>query len=329
MGTQRVLRGAAATLTYVNLDADGVAADAAGAVTVGVTRADGTVLVAAGTATTKPGATTGIYTVGLTPTQTAQLDLLTATWTVGVLTAAARTTEHLVVGGFMFSVDQLRTARTGMDDVATYDNPAVIAARSVVEAEAEWICARSFVPRYSRVTLNGTGESTVLTGITDIRSVRSLRIYSAPGSATYTTMSAGQLAQLTWSTENGELRRNDGAVFPQGYGTVVLEAEHGLTAPEEDMRAAAMQRCVDVLRDPDSPVPDRATRYERADGWQYDLKADDDSFTTGIDDVDRVYGRYSLRRRPGGSAGDGRADRAASRPLTFDPQQGALYRGNR
>ena len=130
MGTQRVLRGAAATLTYVNLDADGVAADAAGAVTVGVTRADGTVLVAAGTATTKPGSTTGIYTVGLTPTQTAQLDLLTATWTVGVLTAAARTTEHLVVGGYMFSIDELRSARTGMDDVATWPTADMIAARA-------------------------------------------------------------------------------------------------------------------------------------------------------------------------------------------------------
>lgn len=330
MATQRILRGAAATLTYVHQDADGRVANAVGGVTVGATRADGTVLIAAGTVATVPGGT-GIYTVALTAAQTAQLDTITATWTVGGVTAAARSTTHLIVGGYLFSLDEMRKSQPGCEDTSRYPDAALIDARAAVEDEAEWICDRSFVPRYSRVTVNGTGDTTVVTGLADIRSIRSLRVYPSPGSSTYTTFTATQLAQLTW-TADGVLRRNDGARFDQGFGTVVIEAEHGLSEPAADMRIAAMVRCFDVLTNPNSSQPDRAVRYERADGWQFDLTPELDEFSTGIDSVDRVYGRFSRRKQAtgaGAGGAGGRVDRPASRALTFEPQSGALYRGYR
>lgn len=317
---QRILRGAAATLTYVHEDANGVQSTPASAPTVGVTRSDGTVLIAAGTASTT--VSPGVYSVALTAAQTATLDELTATWTIGGVTAAARTTTHLIVGGFMFSIADLRAFEPGLEDELNYPATAVIAARCAVEDEVEWICDRSFVPKYERVTINGTGDTTVLTGVPDIRTVRSLRVYSAPGSSSYTSFTAGQLAQLTW-TADGELRRNDSDVFDVGFGTVVVELEHWYQLTD-DMRNAALLRCASILREPNSAVPDRATRYQRDDGWEFDLTGGDDEFTTGIPDVDRVYGRRSRRKQ-----GKDRRDRPASRQLNFDPQYAGLYRGGR
>jgi hypothetical protein len=321
--TQRILRGAPATLTYEHLDADGEALDATGALTVGVTRADGTVVLAPGTATVKPGGSTGRYTVALTAAQTAQLDLLTATWSDAAAPTAARTTVHAVVGAFMFSVAELRAFEKGFDDVAEYPSPKLIAARNHAEDEVERICDRVFVPRYRRVVLDGTGEDTVLTGCSEIRTVRSVREYASTGSATYTTFTASQLAGLV-PTPDGALRRTDGRVFDFGFGTVVVELEHGLTVWGDDLRDAVMTRAADRARRFDSQIPERAARYTGADGFSFDLTIPDE-FSTGIPAVDAVYGspRYS-RRNQGG-------DRSApaSRTLSYDPQFFGLYRGGK
>jgi hypothetical protein len=78
---------------------DGAAVDP-GAATVGITRADGTILVAAGTATAGTG--TAPRTFNLTTTHTALLDRLTVTWTS--VTKGTIVSYVEVVGGFWFSL---------------------------------------------------------------------------------------------------------------------------------------------------------------------------------------------------------------------------------
>ncbi len=318
---QRILRGATATLLYDLLDADGEAVNATGTLTVGVTRADGTLVLPAGTPTVKPAGTTGRYTVGLTAAQTATLDVLTATWADSATPTAARSTTHLIVGGFMFSIADLRASEPGLDDTGTFPSPLIIAARNKVEDEAEEICDRSFVPRFSQVTVDGTGEDTIITGVSEIRTVRSIRIYDSPGSATYTSFTAAQLAGVVASPD-GQLRRTDGGVFDWGFGNVVVAVEHGLTEPRDDLREAAMIRCVDRIRRKDSQIPERALRYQRDDGFSFELDVPDE-FTTGIPAVDAVYQRYSRRRQVGGK------DAPVSRTLSLDPQFYGIFRGGR
>lgn len=316
---QRILRGAPATLAYEHLDADGAAVDAAGTMTVGVTAADGTVVLAAGTTTVH--GVTGAYSVALTGAETAQLGVLTATWSdsAAAAAAAARTSSHEVVGGFMFSIAQVREFEPGLEDAADFPAGVIVDRRLEVEDEAEWICDIAFVPRYRRLTLDGGGDKSIVAGVRAIRRVRSVRTYSSAGSSSYTAMSAGQLAGLV-VTVDGLIRRTDGGLFEVGHGNIVIEVEHGLDEPPGDLRVAALVRMADRLQRPDSGIPTRARSYSAMDGFSYDLTIPDE-FTTGIPAVDAVYTRHSRRQR-----GDG-SQAPASRPMNFDPQYNSLYRG--
>lgn len=316
---QRILRGAAATLVYFHLDADGEAAAASGTLTVGVTAADGTVIKAAGSGTTADPDVTGRYTVALTPAQTASLNLLTATWTDSAAPTVGRTTDHEIVGGYIFSLADVRAHNPNLESEAEYASELIIAKRLEVEDEVEDICDVAFVPRYQRVVVDGTGSNEVLAGVQMIRTIRSCRIYASTGSTSYTSLNASQLAGLVF-TRDGLVRRTDGGSFDYGLGNIVLEVEHGYTAPPADLRTAVLDRLHDRLIDPNSAIPSRARAYTAADGFSYELTRSDE-FSTGIPSVDAVYQRYSLRKKNG----DGAAP--ASRTINFDPQWNGLYRG--
>lgn len=316
---QRILRGAAATLVYDHLNADGEAVAATGTLTVEVTTADGTVVKAAGSATTPDGDVTGRYTVTLTPAQTSSLNLLTATWTDSAAPTVGRTTEHEIVGGYIFSLADVRGHNPNLEAEAEYAAPLIIAKRLEVEDEVEDICDVAFVPRYRRVFVDGSGSHEVLAGVHMIRTVRSCRIYASTGSSSYTSLSAAQLAGLV-VTRDGLVRRTDGGTFDYGLGNIVLEVEHGYTTPPADLRTAVLDRLHDRLMDPNSAIPSRARAYTAADGFSYELTRADE-FSTGIASVDAVYQRYSMRKKNGGDAAP------ASRTLNFDPQWGGLYRG--
>lgn len=318
--SQRILRGAAATLSYEHLTYIGQRANAAGTITVKVDKADGTNVLPAGTATAQP--SVGMYTVDLTPAQTSSLELLTATWTDSTAVAAPRTTTHEIVGGFLFTIDDVM-AEQGASD---YDLRMIIERRAEVEDECEWITDIAWVPRYRRLTLDGTGEDLIVTGIREIRSVRSARIYSSAGAASYTSLTSPQLAGLV-KTADGQLRRTDNDVWPAGFGNVVLEVEHGADRPPNDLRVAASIRCVDALFRPDSALPLRAKSWTDSAGVSYDLEIPD-QFSTGIPRVDSVYHRHS-RRVSSTMSGAGKAAGPASRTLSYDPQFFGLFRGGR
>lgn len=314
-GVQRVLRGSAATLRLETLNADGTIAAPGGTVTVGVTTADGTEVLPAGTAT---GGSAGSYTVAVSAAQTAALGQLQAEWTNGTTTWA---TKHDVVGGFFFSLAAIRAfdAVLGAGAANPFTDDELLTARQAVEEEAERICDRAFVPRYQRVTVDGSGTGELLVGVNDIRRVRTARVYSSAGSVSYTALGASALAGLVYG--QGTVRRTDSDVWDEGTGNVVLEVEYGL---DDVLRSDLVTPLLVLLRhritEPGSDVLDRATAYQPGDGSFSPLDLTAGPYRTGIQLVDAALGRYSLRTQGDGSAGSGGQGgagmRPASRPLS-------------
>lgn len=316
---QRILRGVTATLQVTLVDQYGTAADAAGAVTVHVTRGDGTDVLPAGTATTH--GATGIYTVALTPAQTASLDLLTAVWS-DAGDGSTTTTLIDIAGGFFFSIADVRNFDAGLT-AGKFPDAVVLAKRQQVEDECEWICDVAFVPRYRRVVLNGSGESTLNLPDNMIRTVRSVRTYTAP--TTYTSFTATQLAALDLADPNGIITRTEsGAYFPEGRGNTVIEYEHGYDRPPSDLAEASLFRIRNVLNRPTTGVPDTAQQVSTPEGETYRLDQPS-AYKTGMPNVDGTYARYSMRERPGTDGGAV----PASRRLDFDPQYTSLFHAGR
>lgn len=297
-------------------DQDGDAADAVGQLTVQVTAADGTVVLAAGTPTDRTG--TGQYTVDLTSAQTAQLNLLTATWTDA---GAGRTvtTMHEIVGGFLFSLADARASNDGLlADKAKYPDALVLATRQEVEEEAEWICDVAFVPRYQRVIIDGEATIDIVVPYNKIRTVRSVRTYPVTGGTQYIAFTPAQLAGLAIG-DDGTLTRTDFAAFDEGRSNIVVELEHGWDSPPADLKRAALTRLRSRLNFDKGAVNDRATSFTAENGQTYKLSTADE-YSTGIPEVDAAYTRYSLRRQDGGAY-------PTSRQLNFDPQRYSIFHG--
>ena len=311
---QQLLRGVAGTLSWQNVDADGEAAAPAGAVTVEVTRADGTVLAAAGSATTGSGSSPRTY--ALTAAQLATLDNLTAVWTDGG-DASTHTTYVEVVGGFYFSVADARAEETSLK-VDKYSDTRVRAKRQEVEEEFEFICGTAFVPRYRRATFDGDDTNQLLLPDRRIRRIRSVRVYS--DADTYVAYTAAQLAALVID-DGRTLRRTGTDVFTAGIGNIVVEYEHGHERPTKQLKTAAMTRLRLMLNETKGGIPDRATRFTAGNDGTYELDTAD-KYSTGYPDIDAVLSRYSERGGTSGSA-------AYSRPFDFDPQRTSLFHGGR
>ena len=290
MTVQRVLRGVSATIEVTTTDQNGTAADAAGPVTIGVTRADGTVLVAAGAATTKPAGTVGIYRYTLTAANTALLDRLTATWTDAV-DSSAHTTYVEIAGGYYFSLAEARASDESLQEQQRYPDTLVLDVRREVEHEFEGICGAAFVPRYERARVDGLGSHELILPDPFVRAVRSVRVYST--SSSYTAYTAAELADVDVA-DSGIIARRDGTAFPAGRGNIVVEYEHGMDAPPHDVKRAGLTRLRSRLASQRSGIPDRATSFTAGDGGTYRL-ARESATSTGIDAVDAVLDRHDYR----------------------------------
>lgn len=319
----RVARTAAAVLTHT-FEVGETPTDATGNVVVTVKDPDGTT-VSTGNAIH---GTTGVYTYAL-PGQAA-LTELTVSWAATIAgTAVVETDTVEVVGGFFFSLSEGRASDTSLSDTNKYPGADLVAARLRVEQECERICDRAFVPRYARVTLNGTDSSEILLthpdpdrSVAHVRSIRSVSM--APrADETFVDFTTAQLAALNIG-EDGTLRRLDGLWWTAGFGNVVIEYEYGLDEPPDDLIDMALLRFRTRLTRKNSAVPDRASSFTSADGGTYRLTLPD-AFRTGIPDVDAVYSRYSRRS----TSGAGGRQFAASRMLSYDPQYNSLFHGGR
>lgn len=238
----RVLRGSATTISvtfYVDGTATNPSPDSA---TLKVTSAEGTILVAAGTSATDAG--TGKFTFTLTPTHTANLDLLTVDWTATISGQVQTVTTYVeIVGAFYFTVADAR-ALYPLGDTTKYPTADIVKARNAAEEMLERACGRAFVPRYGMQTFSGTGETSAMLGRIPVRVLRSV---SVDGS-----VYAGDNFTNVLVTGLGTIYNPLG--FTRGNANVVVGYEYGdLYPPEEGRRAAlllAKDRLVQSLHDP-------------------------------------------------------------------------------
>ena len=289
---QRTLRGTPASLAFTNVDSDGTNTAASGAVTVGVTKGDGSTLVASATATTG----TNPYLYALTAANNTELQWLTATWT-DAGDSSVHTTLIEVVGGYYASLADIRNSDSSLTDAVKYPDARILQVRWDTEVEFEEACGVSFVPRYRRVRLDGSGRGTQVLPNQFVRSVRSVRVYS--DETTYVAFTAGELAAIDVSQGAGLIHRTDGFYFPQGYKNIVVEYEHGFDRPPADLRQAFLTRVRSRLNFDKTGIPDRATTYVPAEGGTFSLSTPGRGGSiTGIPDVDVVLARYG-RNIPG------------------------------
>lgn len=284
----RILVGVAATLSWQPAASDGEAAAPDGTVTVGVTRADGSSLIAAGTATIGSGS--ALRQVAVTAAQTATLDVLIATWTDSG--GGTATTLHEIVGGFYFSLAEARQVQSTLGDISKYPAAVLRDVRAAVEDEFEEIAGCAFVPRYRRVRVRGSDTNTLTLPDPLVRTVRSVRAYSTASS--YTTWTADQLAAIM-TDDSGVLDTGTGGVFPCVGAGLVIEYEHGHDRPPSDLRRHALTRLREIANDPVAAVPSRAERFTSPEGTVvYSLlPGGPGGRRTGNPDIDAALTRYA------------------------------------
>lgn len=271
MGLFRALRASGATLSHTFRVGE-TATDAAGAVSVAVTRLDGTPVQSG--AATHPGV--GQYAFALGPV--AQLDALTVTWT-GTVAGAARTETDLVevVGGYLFELADLRSEYK--PDPTRFPTSVLEAKRTAAEVECEDICGVAFVPRFTRVSLDSRGGGCdLLLPHAQARSVRAVSV-------------DGTVWPLAGVTVSGSGVLTTSGVWPRGR--VVVEYEHGLDWPPPDLADAVMLRSFSLLGRASSGVPQRAVSWSADSGGTYRLSLPG-ARKTGIPDVDGPYERHTL-----------------------------------
>lgn len=269
VAAERLLKNVAATLSWQPIDYTGEATAPGGAVTVDLTRADGTVLVTGG-ATSGTGSNPRTYS--LAAASNTLLDLITATWKEAG--TARGTTIHEIVGGFYFSIAALRAFDSTIT-AAKYPDGDVLTARREVEDELERITGTAWVPRYFRDRISGSGTDKLIlpAGIGAVRSVRSVREYD--DATTFTAYTATELAAIDTSVM-GMLTRLDGDPWAKGTKNILVELEHGYDQLPADLARATKQRARFRLNMEKSGVPDVADRFVRPDGSVYEVEAIDD-----------------------------------------------------
>jgi hypothetical protein len=229
---------------------DGAAVDP-GTVTIGITRADGTVLVAAGAATTGTG--TAARTYNLTTTHTALLDALTVTWTSTLKGTLISYVE--IVGGFLFTISQAR-GLPPLNNTTTYPTATLLEMRTTVEQAIEDEYGTALVPRYRLETFSGDGTRTLR--LRDpVRTIRSATVGD-------TALTAGNIADLT--TNYGFVV---GYTWTAGIGNIVVGYEYGLDSPPPRIAMDAIRLARQWLVG--GPVDDRASTFSSTEGGTYGL----------------------------------------------------------
>ncbi len=270
---QRILAGSVnPVLRATLLDQDGEPVDAAGAVTCSIERADGTV-VATGRATTNPTGT-GTYECALTTVEAATLDVLKATWFDGAVQRAV--TWHRTVGGFMFSIADLR-AKIGM---ASYTTAELRDERDRITDLIERETGVCWSPTFD--IERGTGHNRLrhATRWRPLRAVRSLTLDGV----------AQSVAGFDLDTDAGLI---SGDIAFAGW--MVLGYEHGFDTPTASLRDAALIAAADRLTRETSAISSRARSVTNDMGVSMQMSYAGPDHPTGIDEVDAVILAHDMR----------------------------------
>lgn len=251
----------------------------AGAVTVRVNRDNGDLLRATTPAT--PG-TTGVYTFALTTADTAQLDILKATWTSPTL--GERVTHHEVVGNTYVAVAEVR-ALPKLNDVVKYPLAVIEDALRSAEALIERYTGVAFVRRYRRESVDTMAYSVeVSVSGHPVRKVLS---------ADYDGVSQTVATWLVF--DHGAIGLPQGYHFPNG-SLVNVAYEYGYDTPPEDLKRAVLMLVRAWLLEDQSRIPDRSTGTRNEFGDVTWSVINNREHPTGIPEVDAILVGYKRNR---------------------------------
>jgi hypothetical protein len=283
----RVLRNTAATITVTFYNGS-TAVEADGLVTVIAKKADGTTLFSTN-ATNE--AAVGVYSV-IIPAQ-ASLNILTLTWS-GTFSGTVITIETVVeiVGGFYFTIGELRGYDSALSNTTRFPNQALIDARANVEAEFEDICSRAFVPRFYRETalVPDSDSNLIWTEKPEVFNITSLTVDGVD--------------QIGWVTSNfikrdkyspRALRVTDAARATLYALDVTAEYEYGMTQVPLPIKQKALKRAKQLLLGQSSSIDERATTMLIPDVGTVNLATPGlRGAETGVPDIDVVLNRYKI-----------------------------------
>lgn len=284
-GSTRFLRGTAATLT-IQVYEDGVAVtpDGTPAVKVTIVTGDGVTLVDNQDATLAG----SLATYDLTPTQTADVNTLTATWTIETADGEpveTFTTEHEIIGDFLFTIADARAWEGGeLADSASYPDAAIRSYRDGIQDAFEQITKHAWGLRFRREIHDGDGSDELLTKADDVQTVRAAATRSG---STWTALTADQLADVLVYPYGALVRESSS--WPAGRRNVRVDLEIGRSIPLQ-LRTAALR----ILRHwmTTTDIPDRAIMEVSENGTYQLAVAGRQNAWFGIPDVDSVLARY-------------------------------------
>jgi hypothetical protein len=232
------------------IEVEGVPTNATGTPTVTVRSEDGTAIVTDGATTTDA---TGVYEYALTPTHTADLGLLTATWTATVDAVAQQfVTQHEVVGGHVVSVAEMRR-HDPLDDTDAYPTADLLRARDLATYSLERACNRGFTRHAAREVVQPSGSSYLPLRGRLVQSVSAVTVGD-------TDLDADGLAAV-FADRAGYLHRSTGW---EGTSSITVTYEHGEQIAHPDVSRAICKIAAEVLFEDElggegSAIPDRAT----------------------------------------------------------------------
>jgi hypothetical protein len=219
----RVLRATACRVT-TTFEANDIPTNASGDVTVAVTRENGTAVRTASAVSTT---VSGQYYLQLTPTDTAQLDVLKLVWTATIAGAEQTITTYVEVrGARLFSIAQARRLRP-LDNTTAFPVPRLVEARTAAEIALERHLEVAFAPTYFRAVLDGRDRTDLILPVT-----RPLTITAATVDSTAIDIDDLQLQSV------GRVYRETG--WTAGRGNVVITGTHGHAVPPPGVSRACL-----------------------------------------------------------------------------------------
>jgi hypothetical protein len=277
----RVKRDRTAQLDLLTYDSAQALVDVDGsnAPTIAVTDSVGTTVAGF----TPSRTTTGTYKATF-PANFDVLDTYEVLWTWP--NGQSERTEFELVGGFLFSIADLRAFFVDFQNVTNYPLETMKQTRSMVEDvfEGELATNRAFRPRGRRLVRDGSGREVLVTPDFDITSVISVAAVSSDGSAYTVNLSDVKIES------HGVLTLRVGT-WPQGVRNVTVLYEYGLRSVPAIIRTQALKYAKALLLE-----KQRQSNLDGASSWSTaDLRIERATTTpTGLPEVDAVLAQWSM-----------------------------------
>jgi hypothetical protein len=282
--TSKVLRYASEDIQVTFYSGETATAPSTGSVTIGLVDEWGRVVVPSGTATTNT--STGVYSYLLE----AQTDLkrITATWSGTFGQPKEFITQHEVVGGFYTTPIEVRNMDSISGETSTFPTADLVEAITWSEAVIDDYCGASFVYRYERDVLDGTGTDTIKLSKMFPRKILAASIDG-------TDLTADEISKIALHESGVIIREDDVWEFNTPGRKVVIEYEAGIDkTPPPDIAWAAKTLARYHLIEQVSRIPDRALSISSEFG---NIALSQPSMTkpTPLPDVNVILNRHRHR----------------------------------